>query len=58
MERENNMQNEQQLSLLLDTSYSDLMNDWDDTESDNADGFNLTSIPQEIIDSYNFYYGE
>lgn len=52
------MQNEQQLSLLLDTSYSELMNDWDDTESDNADGFNLTSIPQEIVNDYNFYYGE
>ena len=57
MERENNMQNEN-LSLLLDTSYSELISDWDDTESDNADGYNNTSIPQEIIDSYNFYYGE
>jgi len=51
------MQNEN-LSLLLDTSYSEIISDWDDTESDNADGYKVTSIPQEIVNDYNFYYGE
>ena len=51
------MQNEQ-VTLLLDTSISEIISDWDDTESDNADGFNITSIPQEIVNDYNFYYGE